>query len=169
MILLNRKIDNYIHNFCKETSKAVLITGARQIGKTYSIRQFGARFKSFVEVNFVEMPQACDIFRRARNSEGILQLYKRDISQYEPGNKLHIEEIFNLIPPELNAANKRFIRKNVHAKVRLRLIENSVLWLKLAGVALPVYNVGCTPRACRKRVFWLCDRMHPMALESIWL
>ena len=141
MIMLNRKIDKYIQGFYKETSKALLITGARQIGKNYSIRQFGARFKSFVEVNFVEMPQACDIFRRARNSEDILLLYKRDISQYAPGNKLHIEEIINLIPPELNAANKRFILKNVHAKARLRLMENSFLWLKFAGVALPVYNV----------------------------
>ena len=72
MIMLNRKIDKYIHNFYKETSKALLITGARQIGKNYSIRQFGARFKSFVEVNFVEMPQVCDIFWNARNSEDIL-------------------------------------------------------------------------------------------------
>lgn len=36
--------------------------------------------------------------------QDILQLYKRDITQYAPNNKLHIEEIFNLIPPELNSA-----------------------------------------------------------------
>lgn len=36
--------------------------------------------------------------------QDILQLYKRDITQYAPNNKLHIEEIFNLTPPELNSA-----------------------------------------------------------------
>lgn len=66
--MLKRKIDSQIQDFYKGTSKALLITGARQIGKTYSIRQFGARFKSFIEVNFVEMPQAIEAFRTAGSS-----------------------------------------------------------------------------------------------------
>ena len=41
--------------------------------------------------------------------QDIIRLYKRDIAQYDPKNKLNIEEIFNLIPSELNAKNKRFI------------------------------------------------------------
>ena len=64
-----------------------------------------------------------------------------DITQYDPKNKLHIEEIFKLIPPELNAANKRFVLKSLHNKARMRSMENSFLWLQHAGVALPVYNV----------------------------
>lgn len=53
--MLKRKIDNRIQDFYKTTNKALLVTGARQIGKTYSIRQFGTHFKSFIEVNFVEI------------------------------------------------------------------------------------------------------------------
>lgn len=30
--------------------------------------------------------------------QDIIRLYKRDIAQYDPNNKLYIEEIFNLIP-----------------------------------------------------------------------
>ena len=46
-----------------------------------------------------------------------------------------------MIPPELNAKNKRFILKNLNENVKFSRHENSFIWLKNAGVALPVYNV----------------------------
>lgn len=70
-----------------------------------------------------------------------IRLYKRDIVQYDPNNKLYIEEMFNLIPPELNAKNKRFILKRLNEHAKFDRVENSFLWLINAGVALPVYNV----------------------------
>ena len=73
--------------------------------------------------------------------QDIIHLYKRDIAQYDPDNKLYIEEIFDLIPPELNAKNKRFILKRLNEHAKFERYENSFLWLKNAGVALPVYNV----------------------------
>lgn len=287
--MLKRTIDRYIRNYYKTTRNALLITGARQIGKTYSIRQFGKSFKSFVEINFIETPEAVELFKNAKSSRDILlrlsaitsvplikgetlvffdevqqcpdivtaikflveegsyryilsgsllgvklkdlrsepvgymgvkdmfaldfeefisglgindsiiaslreswrtrmavdafvhekimelfrlylivggmpaavskyiesnnlqevmavqqdiiRLYKRDISQYDPENKLHIEDIFNLIPPELNAKNKRFILKRLNENAKFDRIENSFLWLTNAGVAIPVYNV----------------------------
>ena len=287
--MLKRKIDNYIRNYYETTRNALLITGARQIGKTYSIRQFGKSFKSFIEINFVEMPEAVELFKGAKSSsdmllrlstitsvplikgetlvffdevqqcpdivtaikflvdegsyryilsgsllgvelkdlrsepvgymgvkdmypldfeefiscvginnnvieslrkawqnrtavdefvhgkimelfrlylvvggmpaavskyiesnnlqevmavqQDIIRLYKRDIAQYDPNNKLYIEEIFNLIPPELNAKNKRFILKRLNENAKFERIQNSFLWLTNAGVALPVYNV----------------------------
>ncbi len=287
--MLKRKIDDYIRNYYETNRNALLITGARQIGKTYSIRQFGKTFKSFIEINFVETPDAAELFKGANSSRDILlrlstitsvplikgetliffdevqkcpdivtaikflvdegsyryilsgsllgvelkdlrsepvgymgvkdmypldfeefiscvgisdtviqslreawqkhttvdefvhskimelfrlylivggmpaavnkylssynlqevmsvqqdiiRLYKRDIAQYDPNNKLHIEEIFNLIPPELNAKNKRFILKSLNEHAKFERVENSFLWLTNAGVALPVYNV----------------------------
>ena len=266
-----------------------MITGARQIGKTFSIREFGKTFKSFVEINFVERPDAVGVFKEARGVDDILlrlstvtsaplikgdtlvffdevqlcpeivtaikflvdegsyryilsgsllgvelkdlrsepvgymgvkdmypldfeefvsavgvgekvigalrdawekriavdafvhtkmmelyrlylivggmpaavskylesnnlqevmtvqqdviRLYKRDIAQYDPHNKLYIEEIFNLIPPELDAKNKRFILKRLNEHAKFDRFQNSFLWLANAGVALPVYNV----------------------------
>lgn len=287
--MIKRKIDNYIKHYYETTRNALLITGARQIGKTYSIREFGKTFKSFIEINFIEFPEAVELFTGAKSSNDILlrlstitsvpfvkgetlvffdevqqcpdivtaikflvdegsyryilsgsllgvelkdlrsepvgymgikdmypldfeefisclgihetvieslheawrnrtpvdefvhgkmmelfrlylivggmpaavskyiesnnlqavmavqqdiiRLYKRDIAQYDPNNKLYIEDIFNLIPPELNAKNKRFILKRLNEHAKFDRIENSFLWLTNAGVALPVYNV----------------------------
>ncbi|MCM1501933.1 MAG: ATP-binding protein [Bacteroidales bacterium] len=287
--MLKRKIDNYIENFYRSTRNALLITGARQIGKTFSIREFGKGFKSFIEINFINDPDAAEAFKGATGSSDILlrlsamtskplikgetlvffdevqkcpeivtaikflveegsyryilsgsllgvelkdlrsepvgymgvkemypldfeefisclgigeniisslhdswesrtavdnfvhnkimemfrlylivggmpaavnkyldsynlqevmavqqdiiRLYRRDIAQYDPDNKLYINEIFNLIAPELNAKNKRFILKKLNENAKFERYSNSFLWLKNAGVALPVYNV----------------------------
>ena len=40
--MINRKIESELQNFLRdEKKKALLVTGARQVGKTYSIRAFG--------------------------------------------------------------------------------------------------------------------------------
>lgn len=71
----------------------------------------------------------------------IIRTYKRDITKYEKERKLQIEEIYNLIPSELNAKNKRFILKELGEKARFARYVGGFLWLKDAGVALPAYNV----------------------------
>ncbi len=71
----------------------------------------------------------------------IIRTYKRDITKYDSGKKLQIEEIYDLIPSELNAKNKRFILKELNEKARFSRYESGFLWLKDAGVALPTYNV----------------------------
>lgn len=287
--MLKRKIDNYLRDYYRKSGNALLITGARQVGKTYSIREFGNTFKSFIEINFIENPDAVGLFKDAKGSadilmrlstitnapmikgdtliffdevqecpdivtaikflvdegsyryvlsgsllgvelkdlrsvpvgymgvkemfpldfeefitcvginanviatvkdawkkrtsvdefihnkmmelfrlylivggmpaavsqylesnnlqdvlavqQDIIQLYKKDIAKYDPNNKLYIEEIFNLIPPELNAKNKRFILKRLNENAKYERYENSFLWLKNAGVALPIFNV----------------------------
>ena len=54
--MLSRKIEAEFDRFLKGPKKeALLVTGARQVGKTFSIRQFGKRsFREFVEINFIE-------------------------------------------------------------------------------------------------------------------
>lgn len=76
-----------------------------------------------------------------REQQSILTLYKRDIAKYDPENKLYLEDIFDLIPSELNAKNKRFILKDLHDNFKFDRFRNSFLWLKDAGVALPTYSV----------------------------
>ena len=71
----------------------------------------------------------------------ILSMYKLDISQYDPDKKLEINEIFELIPSELDAKNKRFILKNLNEHARFSKYEDSFLWLKDAGNAIPTYNI----------------------------
>ena len=71
------------------------------------------------------MPAVVEGYLRTKNlqevfrlQKGILQLYKKDIAKYDPQNKLYLEEIFNLIPSELNSKNKRFILKNLNENFR---------------------------------------------------
>lgn len=73
--------------------------------------------------------------------QSILHLYHRDIAKYDPAHKLYIQEIFDLIPSELDAKNKRFILKNLNEHFKFSRYENSFLWLKDAGVAYPTYNI----------------------------
>ena len=288
--MLKRKIDSYLEQFYKRTNKALLVTGARQTGKSFSIRQYGTtHYENFVEINFIEKPDAAEILKGAKSSQDILvrlslltstplvagktlvffdevqecpeivtaikflvdegsyryilsgsllgvelrdlrsepvgymdvkdmypldleeffmamgvsrqatdglqkafeeqqpvdefvhkkmmelfrlylivggmpaavqkyidthnlqdvmaeqqaiiRLYKRDITKYDKNHKLYIDEIFDLIPSELNAKNKRFILKDLNENLKFSRYENSFLWLKNAGVALPAYNV----------------------------
>ena len=288
--MLKRKIDSYLEQFYKRTNKALLVTGARQTGKSFSIRQYGTtHYENFVEINFIEQPDAVEILKGAKSSQDILvrlslltstplvagntlvffdevqdcpeivtatkflvnegsyryilsgslldvelqdlrsepvgymdvkdmypldleeffmamgvsgqvrddlqkafekqqpvdefvhkkimelfrlylivggmpaavqkyidthnlqdvmaeqqaiiRLYKRDITKYDKNHKLYIDEIFDLIPSELNAKNKRFILKDLNENLKFSRYENSFLWLKNAGVALPTYNV----------------------------
>ena len=74
-----------------------------------------------------------------REQKSIINLYKMDISQYDPNHKLYIEEIFDLIPSELNSKNKRFILKNLNENFKFSRYTNSFIWLKDAGVALPTF------------------------------
>ena len=289
--MINRKVSSYLDEFyTKRTTPALLVTGARQTGKSYAIREFGRRkFKHFVEINFIETPSAIESLGAAKSTEelllritaisrqkmekgstlifldeiqklpdivtvikflvqessyryvlsgsllgvelknirsvpvgymeikemypldleeffeacgvqpeifkkleesfatetavddtvheklmelfrlylivggmpaavqayldtnniqdvvavqkAILRLYRMDISQYDPENKLYIEDIFDLIPAELNAQNKRFILKKLNENLKFNRYEDSFIWMREAGVALPTYNV----------------------------
>lgn len=72
----------------------------------------------------------------------IVALYKEDFSQYElEDKKLKLKSIYDIIPAELNKQNKKFIFTMLNKELKFDRYENSFLWLKDAGVALPVYNV----------------------------
>ena len=72
-VMLERKILKYIEWFYKVNKGALMLTGARQIGKTYSIKQFAEKnFQSFILIDFVKTPQAIKIFENANGSEEIL-------------------------------------------------------------------------------------------------
>lgn len=100
------------------------------------------------------MPDAVNAYIETNNIQkviaaqrAIINLYKRDIGQYDPQQKLYLDEIFDLIPSELNAKNKRFILKNLNENFKFSRYANSFLWLRNAGVALPTFNVTepCAP------------------------
>lgn len=285
--MMKRKIDSFIREFYQNPKRALMITGARQTGKTFSIREFGKSYENFIEINFIENPKAAAALRSASGvkdfllrlsvfgnlvpgrtlvffdevqvcpevvsmikflvdegsyhyvlsgsllgvelkdlrsepvgylsvkemypldfeefaralgisesvlasleeawmreepvddfihrkmmevfrlylvvggmpavvstyietnnisevvatQQAIITLYKRDIAQYDRRHKLKIENVFDLIPPELNAKNKRFVFKDLSEKVRFSSVEDTFLWLTGAGVAIAVHAV----------------------------
>lgn len=68
--------------------------------------------------------------------------YRIDVAKYEKEDKLLIQDIYDLMPSELNHQNKRFILKDLNEKSRFYQRESSFVWLKDSGVGLFVNNVA---------------------------
>ena len=81
--MLKRKIWSKLEDFkANANKKTLLLTGARQVGKTYIVEQFAkARYKSFVEINFVEDAAAKAIFHDVADEKDVL----RRITAYAQG------------------------------------------------------------------------------------
>ncbi|MBQ7687475.1 MAG: AAA family ATPase, partial [Bacteroidaceae bacterium] len=69
--MLYRKITSYIEDYLKsDTDKILILEGARQIGKSFSIREAGTRlYKNFVEINFVEDDEGEQLFKNIHKKE----------------------------------------------------------------------------------------------------
>lgn len=73
----------------------------------------------------------------------IVELYKEDFSQYEhKDKKLKLKSIYEIVPSELNKQNKKFVFTMLDKELKFDRYENSFLWLKDAGVVIPVYNAA---------------------------
>ncbi len=53
--------------------RVLLLRGARQVGKTYSVRELGRTFRHFLEVNFEEEKEVSAFFRNSLNPEKICE------------------------------------------------------------------------------------------------
>lgn len=89
--MLKRKIINELLYWKrKTTNKALLIKGARQVGKTTIVRQFAkANYKHFIEINFEQMPTAKQAFDGNLDARTILiNLSAMGYGPLEPGETL---------------------------------------------------------------------------------
>ena len=86
MKLLKRKADIYLEGwFQNEKRKPLIINGARQVGKTMSVRTFAkAHYESVVEINFVLEKKYQRIFDDGYDVDTVL----RNITMLEPSWKL---------------------------------------------------------------------------------
>ena len=72
--MLKRKIDQYLIDWKNNSDKKpLIITGARQVGKTTSVENFGKSYKSFIEINFVTMPQYKTIFKNGYDVNNVIK------------------------------------------------------------------------------------------------
>lgn len=83
MSYLRRKIDTYLDNwFSNKNKKPLIIKGARQIGKTESIRIFAKKhYANVIEINFIESPKFKTILEDGYSTDEIV----KNITRIEPG------------------------------------------------------------------------------------
>ena len=93
---MKRLIDKELSDWKDVTfRRPLLLRGARQVGKTYSVRQLGKQFVSFIEINLESQPDARIIFEKDLDIQRIV----RDLSLFTgkpiiPGQTLlFIDEI----------------------------------------------------------------------------
>ena len=117
-------VDAYIHEKMMQLFQLYIIVGGMP-----------AAVQTYMDSNNIQ-----NVVKEQRD---IINLYKKDIARYDQDvrKKLYIDEVFDLIPSELNAKNKRFILKRLNENMTFGRHENDFIWLKDADMALPTYNV----------------------------
>ena len=99
MEYLKRKIDLYLETwFNNENKKPLIVKGARQIGKTKSIRQFaGLHYEIVNEINFIESPKFRSILEDGYSADAII----KNITRIDPGIRFEPGKILPGISPNI--------------------------------------------------------------------
>lgn len=154
---MRRKITEVIESWAASDSrKVLLIKGSRQVGKTYSVEEFGNRvYKDhFLEINFKDEPKAAEIFDGSLEVDQIIMRMSARYRDFEfvPGKTLiFLDEIQDC--PQARTALKPFAKDG-----RYRVIASG----SLLGIRMK--DVGLHPVGYLKR-----EEMHPMDFEEfLW-
>ncbi len=135
---LNRLIDNELTKWKSETDcKPLLVRGARQVGKTQTIRNLGTQFTHFIEINFESDKKIHALFdgnlSASEISENISALYGKPI---EKGRTLLFFDEIQACIPAIQAL--RFFYEQMPG---LHLIAAGSL-LEFALSEIPSFGVG---------------------------
>lgn len=108
--MLKRKIYSDLLEWKGRDHKCLVISGQRQVGKTFIIREFGKNeYSHFVEINFNDDADSRDIFKRGLAADEIVKrlMVYRGPDEFVPGNTLiFLDEIQEC--PEAYSSLKSF-------------------------------------------------------------
>lgn len=135
---IRRKIDIELEKWKIESAhKPLLVRGARQVGKTKTIREFAKSFENFIEINFEETPRLKALFADdlspASICENISAIYKTNIV---PGKTLFFLDEIQECPQAI--ASLRFFYEKMPD---LHIISAGSL-LEFALSIIPTFGVG---------------------------
>lgn len=84
--MIKRKMYKYLINWKQKKDKsALIIKGARQVGKSYLVREFGRNeYEGYIEINFLKNPLYKNIFKGDLSAE---EIFKR-LTAYIPNLKI---------------------------------------------------------------------------------
>lgn len=72
--MLKRKIDDFLISWKNNPDRMpLIIKGARQVGKTFSVELFAKTYKNFIEINFVSDPVFKSVFSNGYSPEQIIR------------------------------------------------------------------------------------------------
>lgn len=137
---MNRIIDSYLRDWKGQPDrKALLLRGARQVGKTYAVRALGASFGELVEINLERNAEYAEVFRKNLDPHRIL----RDLrlltgKRLAPGSSLLFIDEIQQEPLAVTAL--RYLHESIPD---LHLIAaGSLLEFALDQVGMPVGRVA---------------------------
>lgn len=146
--------------------RALLIDGARQVGKTYLVREFAAaRYDVFLEINFLETPSAVRVFDGDLDADTIItNLSVYSPRPFIPGRTLiFLDEIQEC--PRARAAIKFLVDDG-----RFDYIESGSL-LGISYKKVPSYPVGyeeqLTMRPLTLQEFFQANGIQQQILEQV--
>ena len=135
---MKRTIEKYLNKWkLQENRKVLLVSGARQVGKTYSVRELGKSFNSFLEINLEEHREIHSFFSGSLTPDKIvekLSLYFQ--KQIIPGKTLLFFDEIQAVPDAIRSL--RFFYEKMPA---LHLIAAGSL-LEFAISEIPSFGVG---------------------------
>ena len=138
--MIKRLIDWHLLKWkTNQNHKPLLIRGARQVGKTYAVRNLAKSFDSFVEINLELEKRARNIFEEDPNPERIM----RDLSllmdkKIEPGKTLLFIDEIQAVPDAI-VALRYFYEKIPSLHV---IAAGSLFDFALEKVGMPVGRVS---------------------------
>ena len=135
---IQRNIDSELLSWKKsENRKPLLLRGARQVGKTATIRNFGEKFQYFLEIDLNDMPEVRELFERSFSPQEICSQISliRGIPIIPNETLLFIDEI-QACPAAINK-----LRYFYEQYPELHLIAAGSL-LEFALEGLPSFGVG---------------------------
>ena len=72
--MIKRFVKKTIDEWITNGKSAFLLTGARQIGKTFIIREaLSESAADYIELNFIDRPELIDLFSNSKDSKDLLQ------------------------------------------------------------------------------------------------
>ncbi|MCX5925034.1 MAG: AAA family ATPase [Candidatus Dependentiae bacterium] len=134
-----RFIDSQLQEWADQKEfKPLLLRGARQVGKTYAVRELGKKFDNFIEINLELNPKARDIFVADLYPQRIVQdLMYLTRQKIVPGKTLlFFDEI--QIEPKVIQALRYFYEMMPELHV---IAAGSLLDFAIESVGIPVGRV----------------------------
>ena len=71
--MISRKVENRIKKWINDSNKSLLVSGARQVGKTYSIRRCLKELEcNYLELNLIEQPELVPVIESSMSVEDLI-------------------------------------------------------------------------------------------------